>query len=106
MGLPRRFILWLKSYFSNRFVQLAFDGEKQPKTPIEIGVPQGSPISPILYLIYTRNVFLNRKIRNIRVPSYVNNIGLITSSKSIKENCSRLQKAAEELIQRQEGHCI
>ena len=76
------------------------------KTPLEIGVSQSSSIFSILYLIYTRNVFLNRENSNIRVPSYVNNIGLIAHSKSIKENCQKLQKAAEELIQKQSDYCI
>ena len=64
-------------------------------TNIDIGIPQKSPISPILFLIYIKFLFMKRKSSiNKRILSYLNDIELVTSSKSIEENYQLLQKLA------------
>ena len=44
---------WFKSYLSNRFQFVEITGEKSSHQPLTCGVPQGSVLSPILYLLYT-----------------------------------------------------
>src|SRR5436190_21959938 len=76
-------------------------------TDIEIDIPQGSSISPILFLIYIRFLFAERKSSiNKRILSYLNNIGLVVSSKSIKENCQLLQKLTQDLLVKQQNNCM
>ena len=83
----------------NRSIQLAFDKEKQEKTDIEIGISQDSPVSPILFLIYIRDLFSDIDNIEIRSSSYVDDIKLVIASNSIERNCQTLQNAAERLIQ-------
>ena len=62
-------------------------------TNIKVGISQRSPISSILFLIYIKFLFMKRKSSiNEKILSYLNNIKLVTSLKSIKENCQLLQK--------------
>src|SRR5215471_16249293 len=91
---------------NNRYIQLAFDGNKQEKSKVKIGIPQGSPISPILFLIYTRNIFSDINNMHIRSPSYVDDIGLVASSNLIENNCLILQNAAEKILQLQNQNNI
>ena len=44
---------WFKSYLSNRFQFVVIRGEKSSHQPLTCGVPQGSVLGPILYLLYT-----------------------------------------------------
>ena len=44
---------WFKSYLSNRFQFVEIRGEKSSHQPLTYGVPQGSVLGPILYLLYT-----------------------------------------------------
>ena len=44
---------WFKSYLSNRFQFVEIRGEKSSHQPLTCGVPQGSALGPILYLLYT-----------------------------------------------------
>ena len=57
LGLPYSLISWVKSFMEKRQLRLAFDGQIEEFSNIAIGIPQGSLISPILFLIYTRFLF-------------------------------------------------
>jgi hypothetical protein len=85
----------------DRYIQLAFDGKKQEKTSFEIDISQKSPVSPILFLIYIRNLFSSIDNAEIRSSSYLNNIELVVSSESIERNCLLLENTAEKLIHAQ-----
>ncbi len=66
-----------------------FNNETSIETDIQIGIPQDSPISPILFLIYIRNLFQDLESRDI---SYIDDIDLVASSESIEKNYKILKK--------------
>ena len=55
-------------------------------TDIEIGIPQESPVSLILFLIYIKFLFTKRLNTSERILSYLNNIELVVSLKFIEKN--------------------
>ena len=57
MGLPVPLVAWVQSFLSDRRTSLSFDGKKEDMLPVRTGIPQGSPISPILFLIYLQPLF-------------------------------------------------
>src|SRR5213079_852484 len=91
---------------NNKYVQLAFDENKQEKTRVEIGISQESPISSILFLIYIRDIFSEINSMQIRSSSYVDDIELVASSETIEENCLILENVAEKLLQLQNHNNI
>src|SRR5947207_4573858 len=106
LDLPRLLCSWIECFMNNRYVQLAFDENKQEKTRVEIGISQESPISSILFLIYIRDIFSEINSMQIRSSSYVDDIGLVASSETIEENCLMLENAAEKLLQLQNKNNI
>lgn len=83
---------------NQRKMQLAFDNERMMNSvDIYTEIPQDSPVSPILFLIYISQLF---KLNNlsVRLPSYIDDIALVASSKTLHENCQKLQNAAKKLI--------
>ncbi len=103
LGLPKSLYSWINSFLINRKIQLAFNNRKSIKTDIQIGIPQNSPISPILFLIYIRNLFQDLESRNI---NYISNINLVASSESIEKNYKILKEAAMRIFERRTNNLI
>lgn len=95
LALPFSLCSWVASFLSDRKLKLSFNNHSESPQPISTGIPQGSPISPILFLIYIRNLF---KDTDVTVLSYIDDIALVTSSRSVEGNISKLQTSATHLF--------
>ncbi len=103
LGLPKSLYNWIDSFLVNRKIQLALNNRKSIETDIQIGKPQNSSISPILFLIYIRNLFQDLESKNI---NYINNIDLIASSESIKKNYKILKEAVIRIFEKKADNLI
>src|ERR1700709_1680788 len=81
---------------NNRILRLVFDSNIESFKPINTSILQGSPILPILFLIYIRDLF---KLNFIKFLSYIDNILLIVSSKSFKQNIKILEQETKILFE-------
>ena len=52
IGCAKFLLLWFKSYLSNRSQRVVLHGASSESLPILAGVPQGSILGPLLFLIY------------------------------------------------------
>ena len=52
---------------TSKQISLMFNGNQQEVTEIECGIPQGSSISLILFLIYIRNLFVKIKQKHLNI---------------------------------------
>ena len=96
LGIPSPLITWTNHFMSDRKIALAFDGEREGMERMETGIPQGSPTSPILFLIYLRPLFdkLNAIHPSLKVPSYMDDVALVATGCSERINCKILAEAA------------
>ena len=83
LNLPQPLIDWVDSFMSNRGVQLAFKGQVSQLTSLETGIPQGSPISQVLFLIYVKDI-AQRKAYQL---SYIDDFSVSMTSLSARANC-------------------
>src|ERR1700709_678607 len=96
LKLPISLIKWVLSFINNRMLRLVFEGNIESFKPINTGIPQGSPISSILFLIYIQDLF---KSNSIKFLSYIDDISLIASSKSFKQNIKILEQETKVLFE-------
>ena len=77
------------------------DGHLGPEQPVNSGLPQGSPVSPILFIIYIQGVFkaIEARVPGIRPLSFVDDIGLIAQGSLVSQVCKQLQLAGEVAIE-------
>ncbi|KAH7553336.1 hypothetical protein BM1_08309 [Bipolaris maydis] len=98
-GLPCCLLAWTKSFFEDRVLQLSFDGQTEKPKEIATGTPQGSPASPILFLIYSKPLFESiQNSQSTYSSSYIDDLQISISSTSVRKNIKLLEKEIQNLF--------
>ena len=79
---------WINSFLSNRYQQVLVDGKLSRKEKVISGVPQGTVLGPLLFLVYINDLEENLKHSLLRI--------FADDSKIVKENDDH-QKLQEDL---------
>ena len=87
LGFAPSLVSWAKSFTTGRRTTLTFDDEQDSLAPVKAGVPQGSPVSPILFLIYIQPMFeaLEAQHPDIDTLSFIDDIKLSIAGRSDKK---------------------
>lgn len=88
-NVPLLLIRWVASFLADRSAAIRLDGHTENQEPIQIGVPQGSPVSPILFMLFTEPLFKilqgNNKKTGLKICGYVDD-GLLTAKATDEAN--------------------
>jgi ribonuclease HI len=98
LGVPAVVRNWTSHFLSQRSTALTFDGLKDEQRAVLTGIPQGSPASPILFLLYIRPLFDAINSRHgaaIWMPSYIDDVALCVSGPTRVANARLLEDAAQ-----------
>ncbi|KAL5604599.1 uncharacterized protein BROUX77_004785 [Berkeleyomyces rouxiae] len=98
LGLPLVFRKWVASFLQDRTVGLHIEGQPFPMTPVNIGIPQGSPISPLLFLLYARHIVARVAGDTPQLQlSYIDDFSVTVASKSPRRSAALLEELVTEL---------
>lgn len=99
-GIDNDLIGWTQSFLTDRKVGIVIDGHINPEKDVETGIPQGSPVSPVLFLIYISGVFdaVTAKSPETVSVSFMDDLGFLASGNSIQEVANCLEKTGEAVL--------
>jgi len=90
-GVSPYLVQWTGSFLRDRTCRLTFQGYPRSFAPVSVGVPQGSPISPLLFVIYISSLHL--ELPRSLIISYVDDFAVTVASPSYRTNVRLLQKS-------------
>ena len=94
LRVPIWTINWIRSFLSDRSTTLFFDDQESDEISVPAGVPQGSPLSPILFCLYTAGLYKAlRAIPGIATIAFVDDTNLISFGLDLEQTCERLKAA-------------
>ena len=74
---------WFKSFLANRTLYTNINGSNSNPEKVMYGVPQGSVLGPLLFIIFIND--LNVSIKSSKVHHFADNTSLLLINKSLKQ---------------------
>ncbi|KAI0991823.1 hypothetical protein K3495_g16364, partial [Podosphaera aphanis] len=95
-GWPAQLCNWIASFATNREVCIRLDGQIGNPTEIYCGLPQGSPVSPILFMLYIAPLF---KLDGLKKAfGYADDVAVLEISPSLQENANKLENSINQAL--------
>src|SRR5690606_39796345 len=90
-------VVWIRAWLSDRLAILWFDGEETDPIPVPAGVPQGSPLSPVLFLLYISTLYrvLKEEHPYLGIVGFADDTNLLAFGKTPEANTRQLERAWE-----------
>jgi len=96
LGIVLDLIRGAQSFMSDRQVRLVLDGRTGEERQVDTGIPQGSPVAPILFVTYLSGMFdeVEAAVPGVHGLSFVDDISWWTEGKNDEEVVAKLSEAA------------
>jgi hypothetical protein len=96
-NIPEWIVKWVGSFISNRTMTLCLPGYNTNAFSTHSGIPQGSPMSPILFLFYNANLvdICNPLTLPASGIGFLDDVNALALGKLAAENCRTLQTVHE-----------
>ena len=82
-GLRGGVLSWITSFICDRTKTVVFNQERSRTVQVISGVPQGSVLGPLLFLLYTADVLLITRRHGLKAHSYADDIQIHCSGKAV-----------------------
>jgi len=100
-GIEGAALEWIRSFLTGRTQQIAYNDERSTTSSVLYGVPQGSVLGPLLYVLYTAPLFNIIAQHRVDVHQYADDIQLyLTVSLSMPPNEEEDEAAAAAAAER------
>jgi len=94
-GIKGPLLAWIKTFLSDRSQQVVLDNKRSDSCNVLSGVPQGTVLAPLLFLVYINDLPLHV---SCKVRLYADDVILYSNINSV-EDCHQLQRDLDSLTQ-------
>jgi hypothetical protein len=95
-GLNETLVKWVESFLNDRFFYVAHNKSKSSLQNITCGVPQGSCLSPTLFILYFSDVVKSID-PEVNVALFADDLCVWAKKKTILQSTKTLQKAVDQI---------
>ncbi|CVK85311.1 uncharacterized protein FPRN_06812 [Fusarium proliferatum] len=102
-GLPEWMLSFIWSFLTDRITDMRLPGFTSSSFWVNMGIPQGSPLSPILFLFFSMPIvgaaseYTNSKVK-IYPFAYVDDTYLLAVSDDFEDNCKALKECHDRIM--------
>ena len=82
-GIKHNNLKWCANYLTNRFQKTMANGVLSRERAIACGVPQGSVLGPLFFIVYVNDVM--SAVKNVHVQLYADDTVLVANGKTVNE---------------------
>jgi hypothetical protein len=100
-GIPNWAIRFIQDFLNDRTTRITYAGYMSERMEIRAGIPQGSPLSPILFLFFIAELleeFERPGTENLFGFGFIDDTTLVAWGDSASDNCKRLTAAHDRCI--------
>src|SRR5438552_2378180 len=101
--IPTQIVKLVQSFLTGRTTQLRFNGVTSTDINIEAGIPQGSPLSPILFMLYNAELLEITEVPDLAL-GFIDDIAYGISGLTAQRNIERLQEILSKSEKWKEKH--
>lgn len=103
-GIPIWMVQYISSFLSDRTTYLTLGPYKDRTRRVATGIPQGSSLSPILFLCFASTLLPKLNKWSISAIGFVDDTNVLTFSRSTEANCRTLERAHEICVEWAKTH--
>jgi len=98
--MPSYLVEWVAAFNTDRKIAFGFDRQSEEPQPYRCGLPQGSPVSPILFLIYSNAMLEKQHYPADAIDtSYVDDVCMIQMSHTVSRANKHLEERTEQHLE-------
>lgn len=96
MGIRGVLLEWIESYMSERKIIVKCSGSLSESRPVSLGVPQGSVLGPLLFLLFVND--LPKNISNGHITMFADDTTVAVSARSLEELTTTVNNVTVEMV--------